>query len=76
MKINNLVINTKNTIALNIYPIMRNNTDTLSEVLRKETVCSPNSAKYLGLTINNQLLFKTHINNLENKIAWSIGVER
>ena len=53
---------------------MRNNNDTLSYVLNGETVCSSNSAKYLGITINNQLSFKTYVSNLESKIAWSVGV--
>ena len=53
---------------------MRNSNDTLSYVLNGETVCSSNSAKYLGITIDNQLSFKSHISNLESKIARSVGV--
>ena len=70
----NLVVNANKTIALNISPNMHNNNDTLSYVLNGETVCSSNSAKYLGITIDNQLSFKTHISNLESKIARSVGV--
>ena len=57
-----------------LSPNMRNNNDALSYVLNGETVCSSNFAKYLKITIDNQLLFKTHINNLESKIARSVGV--
>ena len=74
MTANNLVVNANKTIALNISPNMRNNNDNLSYVLNGETACSSNSAKYLGITIDNQLSFKTHISNLESKIARSVGV--
>ena len=74
MTANNLIVNANKTIALNISPNMRNNNDTLSYVLNGETVCSSNSAKYLGITIDKQLSFKTHISNLESKIARSVGV--
>ena len=57
-----------------LSPNMRNNNDALSYVVNGETVCSSNFTKYLGITIDNQLLFKTHINNLESKIARSVGV--
>ena len=53
---------------------MRNNNDTQSYVLNGETVCSSNSAKYLGITIDNQLSFKTHISNLESITARSVDV--
>ena len=58
MTANNLVVNANKTITLNISPNMRNNNDTLSYVLNGETVCSSNSARYLGITIDNQLSFK------------------
>ena len=74
MTANNLVVNANKTIALNISPNMRNNNNNLSYVLNGETACSSNSAKYLGITIDNQLSFKTHISNLESKIARSVCV--
>ena len=74
MTANNVVVNANKAIALNISPNMRNNIDTLSYVFNGETVCSSDSAKYLGITIDNQLSFKTHISNLESKIARSVGV--
>ena len=74
MTANNLVVNANKTIVLNISPNMRNNNDTPSYVLNGETVWSSSSAKYLGITIDNRLSFKTHINNLESKIARSVGV--
>ena len=74
MTANHLVVNANKTIALNISHNMRNNNDVLSYVLNGETVCSSNSVKYLRITIDNQLSFKTHINNLESKIARSVGV--
>ena len=55
MTANNLVVNANKTIALNISPNMRYNCDTLSHVLSGETVCSSNSAKYLGTAVNNYL---------------------
>ena len=61
-----LVVNANKTIALIISPNLRNNNDTLSHVLNGETVCSSNSSKYLIITIDNQLSFETHIDNLEN----------
>ena len=74
MTANNLVVNANKAIALNIPPYMRNNNATLSYVLNGKTVRSSNSEKYLGTTIDNQLSFKTRINNLESKIARSVGV--
>ena len=53
---------------------MRSSNDTLSYVLSTKTVCSLNSVNYLGITVDNQLSFKTHINNLESKIARFVGV--
>ena len=40
---------------------------------KKGSACG-NSAKYLGIIINNQLSFKTHISNLESETARSVGV--
>ena len=74
MTANNLVVNANKTIALNISPNMRSNTLSYSYVLNGQTICSSNSAKYLGITIDNQLSFKTHTNNLESKIARSVRV--
>ena len=48
---------------------MGNNNGTLSYVTSGKAACSANLAKYWRITINNQLSFKTHINNLESKIA-------
>ena len=74
MKANNLVVNANKTIVLKISPNMRNNKDTPSYVLNGETVCSSNFTKYLAITMdNNQLSFETHINNLESKVACSVG---
>ena len=74
MTANNLVVNANKTIALNISPNIRNNNDTRPYVLKGETVCSSNSAKYLGITIDNQLSFKIRITNLGSIIARTIGV--
>ena len=52
---------------------MFNNNDTLSYVLNGETVCFSNSTKYLRITIDNQLSFKTRIYNLESEVARSVG---
>ena len=71
MTANNMVVNANKAFALNMSPNMRNNNDTLSYVLNGETVFSSNPAKYLEITIDNQLSFKTH---LESKIAGSVGI--
>ena len=58
MTANNFVVNTNKAIALNISPNMSNNNDTLPYVLNGETACSSNSAKCLGITINNHYHLK------------------
>ena len=43
-------------------------------MLNSQTVIPTESAKYLGITIDDELSFKKHIALLENKIARSVGV--
>ena len=74
MSANNLVDNATKTIALHIPPNMRYNSGTTSYVLKGEAVCSSNSGKYLEITIDSRLSFKTYINNVESKISRSVGV--
>ena len=38
------------------------------------TISTQTSVKYLGLTIDNKLSFKQHIQCIERKIACSVGV--
>ena len=39
-----------------------------------ETLNSTTSARYLEIITDDHLSFKSHINQLESKISWSVGV--
>ena len=43
-------------------------------MFNSQTITLTESAKYLGITIDDQLSFKKRIAFLENKIARSVGV--
>ena len=74
MRANGLLINTTKTEALLITPVVRKTSLLFALMLNSQTIIPTESAKYLGITIDDQLSFKKHIALLENKVARSVGV--
>ena len=74
MLANNLVINANKMVAINLAATARNFDYAQVFDLNSETMLPYETAKYMGVTFDNQLSFKTHISVLENKMAQSVEV--
>ena len=80
MQANSLVANTTKTFALIITPQLyhsipsANDKSSINFTFNNQIVQPSTSAKYLGITIDNKLLFKQHIILLENRVARSVGI--
>ena len=74
MRANGLLTNTTKTEALLITPVVRKTSLPFTLMFNSQIIIPTESAKYLGITIDDQLSFKKHIALLENKIARSVGV--
>ena len=76
MMSNNLVVNASKTVALPIYPDNNacNLKPELTLIFDRQILLPSTSAKYLGIILDDHLLFKSHIKSLENKISRSVGV--
>ena len=76
MMSNNLIVNASKTVAvpLSIGCNTRNPNSHITLVLDGQTLNPTTSVRYLGIIIDDHLLFKSHINHLENKISRSVGV--
>ena len=80
MQANSLVVNTAKTVALIITPQLHhsipsaNDKSSINFTFNNQIVQPSTSAKYLGITIDNKLLFKQHIILLENRVARSVGI--
>ena len=78
MLANSLVVNTAKTVALIITPQLHhsipsaNDKSSINFTFNNQIVQPSTSAKYLGKTIDNKLLFKQHIILLENRVARSV----
>jgi len=71
---NHLTINPNKSLALIISPFLNKTTPVLNIFLNSSTITLTNSVKYLGVIIDNNLLFVEHIKMLEFKVARSIGI--
>ena len=73
---NNLIVNASKAVALplSIGRNTRNPNSDITLVLDGQTLNPTASARYLGIIIDDHLLFKSHINHLENKISRSVRV--
>ena len=69
-----LLLHPKKTLALYISPSSRKSSPLLTLTLDNEVIQTAKYVKYLGILIDDQLSFKSHITYLENKIARSVGV--
>ena len=69
MLANNLVFNKAKTVALLVFPQTRKSTTSLTLNFDVQIVQPSESAKYLGIFVDEHLSFKPHILFLEKKIA-------
>ena len=76
MMSNNLIANASKTVALplSIGRNTRNPNSDVTFVLDGQTLNPTTSARYLGIIIDDHLLFKSHVDHLENIISRSVGV--
>ena len=74
MRSNNLTLHPKKTLALYISPYSRKSSPNLTLTLDADQISISDTAKYLGLLVDDQLSFKNHIALLENKISRSVGI--
>ena len=65
---NNLTINPSKTYALIISPFTNLNSPTLNLFYNHHRIDVVRTVKYLGIILDNQLLFKQHIKMLESKL--------
>ena len=71
---NGLTLHPSNTQALSIAPFIHKSSPPLSFNLCNNIVNITNTAKYLGILIDDQLSFKSHIHFLEKKLSRSVGI--
>ena len=69
-----LLTNTTKTEALLVTPVVRKTSLPFALMFNSQTVIPTELAKYLGITIDDQLSFEKQIALFENKIARSVDV--
>ena len=74
MNANSLILNAAKSEPLVVSPYVRKSEPPVTFEIGKDFFQSPISAKYLDVTIDNNLSFNQHITILENKAARSVGV--
>ena len=71
---NGLTLHPSKTQALSIAPFIHKSSPSLSLNLCNNIVNFTNTAKYLGILIDDQLSCKSHTNFLEKKLSRSVGI--
>ena len=71
---NELTLNLSNTACLIIPPTNSNKNQNLNPIIDNKLIKVVSSCRYLSVFIDNQLSFKIHIKNLENKLSCGVGV--
>ena len=71
---NNLTINPSKTYAFVISPFTNSNFPTLNLFYSHHSIDVVRTVKYLGIILDNQLLFKQHIKMLEAKLSRYVGI--
>ena len=71
---NGLTFHPSKTQALSIAPLIHKSSPSFSLNLSNNIVNITNTAKYLGILIDDQLSLKSHINTFEKKLSRSIGI--
>ena len=74
MRSNNLTLHPHKILALYISPFSRKSSPNFTLTLDADQISISDTAKYIGLLVNDQLSFKNHIALLENKISRSVGI--
>ena len=74
MVLNGLTLHPSKTQALSIAPFIHKSSPSLSLNLCNNFVNITNTAKYLGILIEDQLSFESHIHFLEKKLSRSVGI--
>ena len=74
MVYNKLSLNTSKSHALIISPKLRSPSVNLNLQCPAGRINTVKKAKYLGIILYNQLNFADHINNIETKVARSVGI--
>ena len=74
MILNGLTLHPSKTQALSIDPFIHKSSLSLYLNLCKNIIKITNTAKCLGILIDDQLSFKSHINFLEKKLSRSVGI--
>ena len=68
-----LNINKTNYIAFRSHNTYADHND-MKIMLREQTVNKVNETKFLGITIDQFVSFKSHISNISNKLSKTIGI--
>ena len=71
---NELTLNLSKTACLIISPTTSNKNQSLTPMIDDKLIKVVFSCRYLGVFINNQLSFKTHIQKLETKLSCGVVV--
>ena len=71
---NNLTINPSKMYALVISPFTNLNSPILNLFYNHHRIDVVRTVKYLGIILDNQLLFKQHIKMLESKLSRYVGI--
>ena len=71
---NELTLNLSKTACLIIPPTNSNINQNLNRMIDNELIKVVSSCRYLSVFIDNQLSFKTNIENFENKLSCGVGV--
>ena len=71
---NDLILHPSKTQALSIAPFTLKSSLSLPFNLCRKIVNITNTDKYLGILIDDQLSFKSHINLLEKTLSRSVGI--
>ena len=71
---NGLIFHPSKTQALSIAPFIHKSSPSLSLNLCNNIANITNTAKYLGILIDNQLSLKSYVHFLEKKLSRSVGI--
>ena len=74
MDFNKLSLNIKKTYSLLINPTVHHSLSDAIAFFNIDEIQHVNVIKYLGIEIDSQLNFKSHIDNVQSKIAKRVGI--
>ena len=74
MDLNKLSLNINKTYSLLINPTVHHSSSDAIAFFNINGIQHVNVIKYLGIEIDSQLNFKSHIDNVQSKIAKGIGI--